>query len=137
MRIISSTFGAISNVFDSINAVAQLASDTAEQGLNSLRRETEMNKQLEQDTLATRISNKKVELLEENMRISKKLEKLQQDSMFKKAQINLLKTKIEIEEFRIQKEMNPEERLAALKEKLSRLEGQPASSIEEVKVVDK
>ena len=137
MRIISSTLGAISNIFDSINAVAQLASDTAEQGLNSLRREAETNKQLEDESLSKRVEVKRLEIDREFERIERERSKLEESEFFRKSQARKITSMIEIEEFRQAKELSSTEKIALLKDKLEKLQDAPAKNVADVKTANK
>lgn len=137
MRIINSTFGSIASIFDAINDVATLASDTASKGLQSIRNENIADKMVSDKELARRIDEKNYEIDKAFEKLAQDREKLEESSFYKKGQKRKLLALIEIEEFRQMKEKSSDEKLAALREQLAKLQDAPATSAEEVKVINK
>ena len=135
MRIINSTFGSIASIFDAINDVATLASDTASKGLQSIRNENIADKMVSDKELARRIDEKNYEIDKAFEKLAQDREKLEESSFYKKGQKRKLMALIEIEKFRQMKEKSSDEKIAALQEMLSELESKPATSVAEVKVV--
>ena len=135
MRIISSTFNAIGGIFDAINSVSDLASDTAAKGLASLRNENLADQIIGEEDLSKRIEQKRIEIDKDFERIEKERNKLEQSEFYRKSQVRKLNSLIEIEEFRTQKELSSEEKIAKLREKLAKLQDKPATSVKEVKVI--
>lgn len=130
MRIINSTLGAISSLFEAADSAAEIAKQSASKALNALNQENKADQLLAEKRLAAKVNSKQLELDRDAARIAEERIKLQEKESYRAGQIDLINSQIEILEF---KEKTPEERIQLLKKKLEELKNPSiATSINEV-----
>lgn len=132
MRILSSTFGAVSSAFEALDSVAEIAKKSATKALTALDSENSADRVVAQKVLSNKLNTKLNEISAEATRVAEERAKLMQNEFYKQGQIDLRKAELSILTY---KELTDKERIELLKKELQELENPViASSVAEVQM---